>query len=293
MGCHGGYQEHFELMAPGPRRGAEPGVASPGSLIITFAGLHLRNLGGWIAVADLITLMEAAGQASAAVRQALVRLKSRGYLAAERRTGRAGYRLTETAIKDLEVGDGRIFRFGEANESDGWVLAIFSVPEHARAERHRLRSQLIRMGFGTVSAGVWIAPAALSDRSRAQMFAQGLDGYVTWFVGRLGAPVQPEQWWDLDSLRALYQAFLDHWTAYDGAETADAGHAVAFGNDLLLVDGWRQFPRIDPGLPRALLPVDWQARVAFEMFTRLRGRWAPAAREFVARSVTFSQPTGV
>lgn len=195
-------------MAAGPQRAAEPGVASPGSLIITFAGLHLPNLGGWIAVADLITLMEAAGQPSSAIRQALARMKSRGYLAAERRAGRAGYRLTEIATKDLRVGDGRIFRFGEANESDGWVLAIFSVPEHARAERHRLRSQLIRISFGTVSAGVWIAPAALADPSRTHILAHGLDGYVTWFVGRLHAPVQPEQWWDLDSLRALYQEFL-------------------------------------------------------------------------------------
>lgn len=272
-------------MAAGPQRAGEPGVSSPGSLIITFAGLHLRNLGGWIAVADLITLMEAAGQPSSAVRQALARLKSRGYLVAERRAGRAGYRLTEIATKDLRVGDGRIFRFGEANESDGWVLAIFSVPEYARAERHRLRSQLIRMGFGTVSAGVWVAPAALADPSRTQIIAQGLDGYVTWFVGRLHAPVQPEQWWDLDSLRALYQEFLDRWTGYDRAKTADTSPAAAFANDLFLVDGWRQFPRIDPGLPRALLPADWQARVAFEMFTRLRSRWSPAARQFVATSV--------
>lgn len=54
----------------------EPAVASPGSLIITFAGLHLRRIGGWIAVADLLALLEGAGQPAASTRQALVRLKS-------------------------------------------------------------------------------------------------------------------------------------------------------------------------------------------------------------------------
>ena len=64
-------------------------AGSPGSLIVSFAGLYLRELGGWIAVADLIRCLRTAGVSESSVRQALVRLKSRDFLAAERRSGEA------------------------------------------------------------------------------------------------------------------------------------------------------------------------------------------------------------
>ena len=268
---------------------AEPAVASPGSLIVTFSGLYLRSLGGWIAVADLISLLSAAGQPPTAVRQALVRLKSRGFLAAERQRGRAGYRLTGSALADLTIGDARIFRYGEAEISDGWVLAIFSVPESARAERHRLRTQLAWLGFGTVGAGVWIAPAALAQRSRDQMDQQGLGGYVTWFSARSIAAPDVGTWWDLGALRALYRDFLDRWQGHpDAADGADTGPGAqqSFANYLYLLDSWRQFPRIDPGLPASLLPADWHGRRAFELFSALRERWSGPAEHFVRQHVT-------
>lgn len=142
--------------------GRERPMASPGSLIVTFAGRYLRRIGGWIAVADLISLLATTGQRPAATRAALVRLKSRGFVASETRVGRAGYRLTEHGLEDLAVGDARIFRYGEAGLTDDWVLAVFSVPDEARAERHQLRQQLVWQGFSSVGSGVCIAPATLA-----------------------------------------------------------------------------------------------------------------------------------
>ena len=268
--------------APGAAAGdPEPGVASPGSLIITFAGPHLRDIGGWIAVADLLALLERAGQSASSIRQALVRLKSRELLASERRDGRAGYRLTDAGRADLEIGDARIFRYGEAPEAAGWVLAIFSVPESARAERHRLRTRLAWLGFGAVAAGVWIAPGTLADRARAQLDGEGLAEYVSWFSA---APLQTAdvaRWWDLDALRALYSAFLAQWSA--APEPDDDGSM--FAAHLQLVDSWRRFPRIDPGLPASLLPTTWEGRAAFEVFASRNERWARAAARYVAARV--------
>ena len=259
----------------------EPAPASPGSVIVTFAGLYLRDAGGWIAVADLIGLLEAAGLAPSAVRQALVRLKSRDFFAGDRRHGRAGYVLTEAGWADLEIGDDRIWRFGDAAEADGWVLAVFSVPEESRAQRHRLRSRLSWLGFGSVSAGVWIAPAGLADRARTQLAGAGLGEYVTWFTGQHLDRPDVAAWWDLDGLRSLYSAFLARW----GPSTPCAGPAAAFAGYLRLVDDWRQFPRIDPGLPAALLPPHWPGRVAFGLFSQLRDTWSGQAQSFVSRQL--------
>ena len=260
---------------------AEPSSSSPGSLIITFAGLHLRRLGGWIAVADLISLLGRAGQPAPAVRQAMVRLKSRGLLAAATRDGRAGYELTAAGRADLALGDTRIFRFGEASASDGWVLAVFSVPESERAQRHQLRSQLSWLGFGTVGAGVWIAPAPLADRARELLAGLDLDQYVTWFTGTPVDDAAAAAWWDLGSLQDLYEGFLARWET----TPAEADEATAFVMYLRLVDEWRQFPRIDPGLPSHLLPPGWQGRRAFEVFAALRSSWERMAEQFVDAAV--------
>src|SRR4051794_39951656 len=148
-------------------------AGSPGSLIVSFAGSFLRQLGGWIAVADLISCLGQVGLTDPAIRQALLRLKSRGFLVAERRAGVAGYQLTEAGLHDLATGDRRIFRRSRAVAEDGWVLAVFSVPEADRHLRHRLRTELSWLGFATVSPGVWIAPRPLAEPTRDLLGAAG------------------------------------------------------------------------------------------------------------------------
>jgi phenylacetic acid degradation operon negative regulatory protein len=52
-----------------------------------------------------------------------------------------------------------------------------------------------------------------------------------------------------------------------------------------LLDAWRLFPRLDPGLPASLLPADWPARAAWELFDGLRVSWSAAGLRYV-RAVT-------
>lgn len=261
-------------------------AGSPSSLIVTFAGCYLRQIGGWIAVADLIQLLGLVDVPAPAVRQSVLRLKSRGFLRAERRDAVAGYALTGTGRADLEPGDQRIFRYGQADPGDGWVLAVFSVPESQRNHRHRLRSQLGWLGFGTVGSGVWAAPAALTEPARALLAGSGLDGYVTWFHASALDPVDVSAWWDLSALRSQYQGFLHRWQARARQVPAalavtETPGSVAFADYLRLVDDWRLFPRIDPGLPAQLLPADWPGPAAWRAFSVLRERWAEPGLAFL------------
>jgi phenylacetic acid degradation operon negative regulatory protein len=252
---------------------------SPGSLIVSFAGTYLRELGGWIAVADLINCLSSVQLSAPSVRQAIVRLKSRGFLDADRRDGEAGYRLTEAGVNDLRTGDRRIFRPSQATAEDGWVLAVFSVPETDRHLRHELRTELAWLGFGTVSPGVWIAPRTLADPTRALLTDAGLNRYVTWFGAQHLTEIDVAAWWDLDALRGQYEKFL-------GAHRAEVSSPAlpdeqAFARHLQLIDEWRLFPRLDPGLPDSLLPPAWPAQAAWELFDTLHARWATAGRRHV------------
>ncbi len=266
--------------------GSETLTAQPRALIVTIYGLYARDTGGWFSIAALIKLMAELGVEEPAVRSAISRLKVRGLLESRRAEGSAGYGLSAGGRKILADGDRRIFRRPRASTDDGWLLAVFSVPEHERARRHALRSRLAWLGFGTVSAGVWIAPAQLADETRDVLAADDLAAYVSLFTADYLAfgDVRDKiaTWWDLARLEQLYQAFIDAVTPVLARWQAGHGdHGQAFADYIRVLTAWRRLPFLDPGLPPDLLPADWHGSRAAELFGQLHGQLASAAKEHV------------
>ena len=192
--------------------GSEAIAAQPRALIVTIYGLYARDCDGWFSIASLIRLMAELGVDEPAVRSAISRLKQRGLLESQRRGGAIGYGVSGRGSEILAEGDRRIFHRSSSGHSDGWLLAVFSVPEQERARRHALRSRLAWLGFGSVSAGVWIAPAHLAGETRDVLVADGLAGYVSLFGAAYLAfgdvTEKISQWWDLDQLASLYRDFI-------------------------------------------------------------------------------------
>jgi phenylacetic acid degradation operon negative regulatory protein len=263
----------------------EPRAEQPRSLIVTIYGLYARRVGGWISVASLIRLMAELDVDEPAVRSSISRLKRRGMLEAQRLDGAAGYGLSEQARDILGEGDHRIFRRPAARIEDGWLLAVFSVPESERQKRHMLRSRLAALGFGTAAAGVWVAPAHLYDDTRRTLERLGLTGYVDLFrsdylaFGDLENVVST--WWDLDALRDLYDEFLRGHAPVLAAwrRRRRPDDAQAFADYVRALTQWRRLPYLDPGLPAELLPRNWHGRQAADLFFALQDLLAePAAR---------------
>ncbi|MFI9720031.1 PaaX family transcriptional regulator C-terminal domain-containing protein [Streptomyces sp. NPDC052396] len=262
---------------------------TPRSLIITFYGAYGREPAGPVPIAALIRLLGTVGVDSPSVRSAVSRLKRRGLLVAERSAdGAAGYGLSAAAHQLLADGDRRIYHRPTPRPGHGWLLAVFSVPEHERHKRHLLRSRLSRLGFGTAAPGVWIAPAHLHDETRHTLDRLQLSGYVDLFKGRhLGFEPTAEsvaRWWDLPALAALHHAFLDvhepvlrRWARRRPRPAEDA-----YRDYLLALDSWRQLPYADPGLPPGLLPRQWPGARSARVFAGLHGRLREAGAEFVA-----------
>ncbi|MFE1763406.1 PaaX family transcriptional regulator C-terminal domain-containing protein [Streptomyces angustmyceticus] len=258
---------------------------TPRSLIVTFYGAYGRDgtgpAGGTaepVPVAALIRLLGALGVDPPSVRSAVSRLKRRGLLVAARTaTGAAAYGLSDAARQLLEDGDRRIFGRPAARLSDGWVLAVFSVPEEERHKRHLLRSRLARLGFGTAAPGVWIAPAQLYEETRHTLERLQLAPYVDLFTGEHAgfAPTADAvaRWWDLDALAARHRAFLDEQEPVLArwSRRRSVPPEAAYRDYLLALDAWRQLPYADPGLPSPLLPEDWPGGRAAEVFGRLHG----------------------
>lgn len=62
---------------------AAPGDQRPQSLIISIFGAYGRNIGGWLSVSALVSLLNDVGVDDPAVRSALSRFKRRGVLLSE------------------------------------------------------------------------------------------------------------------------------------------------------------------------------------------------------------------
>ncbi|MGW0665244.1 PaaX family transcriptional regulator [Streptodolium elevatio] len=259
----------------------------PSSLINTIYGAFIRRLGGWVSIADLIRLMAELDVDAPAVRSAISRLKKRGTLVQERQTG-IGYRLSPPMGSIFDEGDRRIFGHLEpAALDDGWVVAVFSVPESERAHRHQLRARLTWLGFGNVSPGVWIAPGRLLDDARTTLARVGLSGYVHLFsadyeaYSDLGRAVS--HWWDFAAIEKQYAAFTaTHEPALRRLRRgSDLAPDDAFRTYVPMLTEWRRLPYLDPGLPSELLPDDWNAVEARRVFLDLHDVLAEPSRRHV------------
>ncbi|MBT2527875.1 PaaX family transcriptional regulator [Streptomyces sp. ISL-99] len=277
---------------------------TPRSLIVSLYGAYGRTPGGGgepMPVAELIRLLAAVGVDAPSVRSSVSRLKRRGLLVAARTPeGAAGYALSDDAQQLLDDGDRRIYEHPAPRLSDGWVIAVFSVPESERAKRHVLRSRLARLGFGSAAPGVWIAPARLYEETRHTMERLQLSPYVDLFRGEhLGFAATQEavaRWWDLTAIAKQHEQFLDlhepvlrSWVAREklgagpgGPPPPDPEHA--YRDYLLALDSWRRLPYADPGLPTELLPSDWPGARSAAVFADLHARLRDAGAEFVRKS---------
>ncbi len=168
---------------------------APRSLIVTLYGAYGRFVPGPVPVAELIRLLAAAGVDAPSVRSSVSRLKRRGLLLPARTAqGAAGYELSPEARQLLDDGDRRVYA-STSPEDEGWVLAVFSVPESERQKRHVLRSRLSGLGFGTAAPGCGSHPPGSTRRPGTS--STGCTSTRTWTSSAASTSASrrpPRQW---------------------------------------------------------------------------------------------------
>lgn len=253
-------------------------------------GRFVRAGGGWISVRQLIDLNEPLGADAASTRTAVSRMKRAGFVRSELRDGVAGYRLTDIGEAFFADGDRRIVE--RAAPDDRWVLASFSVPESQRSIRYKIRSRLVELGFGQMSAGLLIAPAGLHAEAERTLRREELAEWVLLWVAEFGAlgaiSTVVEQSWDTSLLRGRYDTYVARATEALGlTETDDANGFVRY---MQLNNEWRELRYLDPGLPAAVIGQDWPQPEAADLADAVEAQLHPAAnRHYDARTSLFSR----
>jgi phenylacetic acid degradation operon negative regulatory protein len=269
-------------------RRQELGTASARSLLLTVLGEFVLPSGGPVWTATLIDLLADLDVAEKAARQAIMRTADSGWIEGSRVGRETRWSLTAAGTRLLREGTDRIYGFAADERAwDGrWLVMTVGVPENERGLRQRLRTQLGWAGMGSVNASTWVTP--WTDREpEAQGVLDDL-GLLTgsWSFVAAAGKVGDERSlartaWDLDAIERRYEDFLE--LASRRRPRTDRQALVA---QVRLIQAWRRFPLLDPGLPRDLLPPRWSGNRAAEVFRERHASWAPRAQlawESVAR----------
>lgn len=259
---------------------------SPRDAVVTLFGGYLRAVGNWIAIADMVVLLDVLGIDEQSARSTIARLKRSGLLDAARHHGAAGYSASTELLGILAEGDVRLFQSQIAADlADGWVLVIFSVPETERHRRHQLRSRLTGLGCGPLTAGVWMAPRRVSADVRRTLDRLDLAKYSWLFEGshvgfadlqragdgrdddRTDLRELVDRTWDIGQMSRHYAQFTAR-TERMLARWSRGPHdpRTAFVDFTRLLEDWRRLAYQDPGLPDEVSSCATERRASRELF---------------------------
>lgn len=271
----------------------------PRSLVFDLFGDYLRYQEGGVPLRSLVCLMDAFGIPDSTTRVVANRMQKEGWLRTTRRGRESVYSLTPQALTMLDEGRERIFASRTTAWDGQWHMAIYSTPESNRALRSELRRRLAWLGFGTISAAVWLSPHDRLDQISSEFCDENelsLDLFHVRSLGRESDIELAHRAWDLAELAADYRQFIETHKSRGCVNAADALAPDQNGSDMSdelgpsplirrtqLVHDYRSFPFRDPNLPASLLPANWPGFEAHEIFLAAHESLGGAASSVVNR----------
>jgi phenylacetic acid degradation operon negative regulatory protein len=250
-------------------------------MLLTVLGELVLPTGEPVWTASLLHVLTGMGFAEQAARQAISRAANGGWIESQKVGRKVRWSVTGEGTRIIEEITQRVLSLQNVPERwDGdCVILVISIPHAKESVRKRLYAALGWSGFGCPSPGLWASPhvGRLSEAD-AVIRELGLEDSTISFIGqtaKVGLTDHQivERAWDLEHVAARYQELIAKYEILDPL----AGDELLF-TYLALVHEWRQFPYMDPQLPRDLLP-EWVGHRAVDTFTSLRRRWTSAAHD--------------
>jgi phenylacetic acid degradation operon negative regulatory protein len=245
---------------------------------------------GSIRLTALVRLAATLGFRATGVRAAVARMARDNWLRAERHGRQSTYHLTQPGRRLVEDGRRRIFGTPETDWDGQWCIVSLSVPESRREVRDRLRKELIWLGFGSPSSGLYISPR--DHQPSVERLAEELDAltYVHIYSAAARRPADPRDlvalaWSDLDALNARYADFVARFSrrlAPTRAAIRERGLADedAFRLRFELASHFRHCLYADPELPPRLAPAGWNGIEARRLFLEFHALVTPGGLRF-------------
>ncbi len=228
---------------------------------------------GALRLSAILRLCEDVGIRPAAARAAAARMVERGWLQVARSPRESVYQLTPAGRELIDQGRQRIFATRSAEWDGRWCLVAVSVPEARREVRDRMRKELLWLGFGAASPGMFISPHDLGDSVDRVATSLGAHGWVSVYRATSEIPEDPDVlvrrgWPELEAVNRRYEAFVGQFAKRRGARRETESPLEAFRACFALLSEYRRCLYADPELPRQLLPANWSGAAARASFVK-------------------------
>jgi phenylacetic acid degradation operon negative regulatory protein len=221
------------------------------SVIITVFGDAIVPRGGTIPLQALQEIMNRLGIEAGAVRTALSRLASEGWVIRERQGRLSHYSLDKRGRRAFDEATQRIYASGPPQWDGHWTVAV-PVGESANGTKALEAAGFLSRG------GVWIRPDVVGTAK----VPESLGGFL--FIDGTAATIPPEahRLWSMEGVAAALREFRRSVEplarALEGGATPAPLDALAART--LLIHEWRRIILRAPMLPAELLPPGWPWR---------------------------------
>jgi len=218
------------------------------SVIITVFGDAIVPRGGSIPLQSLQEIMGRLGIEAGAVRTALSRLASEGWVIRQRRGRLSHYSLDMRGQRAFDKATQMIYAAGPPEWDGRWSIAV---PTAGNGEAG---PDLEAAGFVS-RGGTWLRP----EVKGVKPLPRRLEHYLVIDNQPGIAPVDAYSFWAMDGVAGAIKAFCDALGPL--AESLDRGEEPAPIDALalrtLLIHEWRRIVLRSPALPAELLPPSW------------------------------------
>jgi phenylacetic acid degradation operon negative regulatory protein len=240
------------------------------SVIITFYGDAIVPRGGSVWLGTLLAFLKALDIDEGAVRTAMSRLATDGWLERTKVGRNSFYRLAEKGMGTFGVATEHIY-FAKPPEWNGRFDLLL---QESGGGRDALRAELAALGYGAALPGVWLGP---QGRSLPHITSSALR--LTAEADNETARKLAAQSWPLAQIGGAYGRFNALFASLDAAltETACLAPLDALVARILLIHEYRRVVLRDPILPSALLPDHWPGAPARQLCAALYAKLLAAS----------------
>lgn len=240
---------------------------------------------------SLVRATMAGGQTEKAARQVILRAAQSGWLTKSREGKNVCWAPSMKLVELLSEGRQRVYPMERPTVHwDGrWLILQVSLPDAHRKQREPLYRALQWAGFGSPAAGLWVCPYTDRQEEMARAIRKlGLTDIAFGFVGSsIGLGITDQRMvqlsWDLDQITRHYTRLLRNFKQRRNEESILSRY-------LSLVTEWQMLPFVDPRLPTALLPANWEGQHLAAEFADMLQSWREPARAQWQQIVNATSP---
>jgi len=266
---------------------AEPTRAR--SMVVTIFCDVIKPHGGEVALGSLVDAAGLVGISEQAIRSAVNRLVTEGWLVSEAHGRRSIFRLSERGSLRSEVPLRRVYQCPDPTWNGLWSILIaknWNLDHDAYVQASK---DLQWAGYGRICDNVFIRPQMDGDN---MLCCAGsiLEKEVVCFVGTekqcpMNGTIKEVvgRAWDLSTVADRYAAFKERYSRVLEwlSKAPSMRSAEAFALRLCMMHDLRRIRIMDPQLPSNLLPKGWKGIKALELARQIYQALLPLSEHYI------------